>query len=181
MIAASKLPDKTTVPAETVKSPVKMLSADNVNVEVPDLVTRPAVLVVPITPDNVWSTDEPYVKVAAFAIAIVPAYVPEPKLPVPPIANVPAETVVLPVYVLVPVKVNVPAPALVKVAAEAPSSEITPVIEPVPEFVIEIAPPTLIAAAVNAAEVVVKPFNPVVPPTAPVNSISPVVVTNVSS
>jgi len=56
-----------------VKSPVKMLSALNVNVEVPDLVTRPAVLAVPITPDNVWSADEAYDKVAAAPILIVPA------------------------------------------------------------------------------------------------------------
>ena len=50
-----------------------MLSALNVNVEVPDLVTRPAVLAVPITPDNVWSADEAYDKVAAAPIPIVPA------------------------------------------------------------------------------------------------------------
>ncbi len=87
--------------------------------------------------------------------------------------SVPALTVVCPVYVLLPDKVNVPAPSFVTAKAVAPSL-ITPVIELAPLFVTLNVPVDLIAAAVNTSVVIVSPVREVVPPTAPVNVTSPV-------
>ena len=60
-----------------------------------------------------------------------------------------------------------PAPALVRVAAPV---LIMPVIEPAPLFVIDSALPVVnaMAAALKVLEVIVKPVNAAVPPTAPV-------------
>jgi hypothetical protein len=74
---------------------------------------------------------------------------------------------------LVPDKVKVPEPALVKLAALAPL-EITPVIELAALFVISKVPCNLIAAAVNPAVSMVILPRAVDPPTAPVKVKSPV-------
>ena len=76
---------------------------------------------------------------------------------------------------LTPVSVKVPAPNLVKEAAEEPS-EITPVIEPVPELLIETAPLDLMSAAVKSAVTAVKLSIAVFPPIAPTYVVSPPVV-----
>ena len=73
---------------------------------------------------------------------------------------------------LLPDKVKVPDPALVKIADDAPSLMI-PVIDEVSVLVISIVPCTLIAAAENAPVVMVKLPIAVVAPTASVNVTSP--------
>jgi hypothetical protein len=88
-------------------------------------------------------------------------------------ARVPALTVVMPVYVLAPDKVNVPDPALVKVA---PVPLTTPVILLDAEFVTDKAAllPSPILEAVKAPVVTVSHDKADVEPTAPVNVILPV-------
>jgi hypothetical protein len=75
--------------------------------------------------------------------------------------------------VLVPVKVNVPAPAFVKEAAEVPLL-IIPVISLVPVLVTLKFPETFKAAAVNTSVEIVIDVGELVAPTAPVNVVSPV-------
>ena len=74
---------------------------------------------------------------------------------------------------LLPDKVNVPAPALVTANADAPSL-IIPVIELVPAFVTLNVPEDEIAAAVNISVVIVILPKALDPPTAPLNVVSPV-------
>ena len=50
-----------------------------------------------IAPDNVWFVDDASTRLAPLAILTAPAYVPLPRLPVPPRVSVPALIVVLPV------------------------------------------------------------------------------------
>ena len=83
--------------------------------------------------------------------------------------KVPAEIVVLPVNVFTPDKVNVLAPALVKLA----SPEIMPLMVEAAVLVTVIDVSALIAAAVNAAVVTAIFLSDVVPPTAPVNVVLP--------
>jgi len=75
--------------------------------------------------------------------------------------------------VLIPAKVNWPAPAFVTAKA-LPPSLIIPVIELESLFVTLNVPEDLIAAAVNTSVVIVSPVRAVDPPTSPTNVTSPV-------
>ena len=102
-----------TVPAEIAVVPVYVFVPDSVRMlelEV-SLVSVPVPEITPVC--SVWFDDDEYTNAELFVIAA--EYVPEPSEPVPATVNVPAEMVVAPLKVLVPVNVNVPAPDLVNV------------------------------------------------------------------
>ena len=91
-----------------------MFVADNVNVEVPDVsfTMRPEP---EITPDKVWLVDDEYVSTVDVPSDTAPAYVPDPRDPLPDTTTAPPEaaTVMPPLNVFVPDNVNVPEPDFV--------------------------------------------------------------------
>ena len=147
------------VPAETVVSPVYVLSPSKVSVFEANFVTVPVPL---ITPEYVCASER--LKVTFALLTILPVTLPE--VPPAPICKVPAETVVPPVIVEFPARVSVPASNFVKpptTVSEIPPLMVSVLPESTPTVTFaartEIPPPrTLSPASLNKA-----PFIPVAP------------------
>ena len=161
------------VPALTVVVPVYVLAPLKVSVPAPVLVTAP---VPEMTPDKLAALVVLLVKVPLSAIASAPtaarrfnvaplATVVPPSVVPNPVAlktpSVPALTVVVPLYVLAPLKFRIPAPVLVTV----PVPEMTPVKVAFPVVELVKVPLSAIASApTDALMSNVAPEATVVPP-----------------
>jgi len=195
----AKVPAEIVVVPEYVFTPLKFNTPEPTLVSAPFVVVPVApanvkvfvviskVPVVPAVIVNALSdvaVEPVYCKVPPPNTKLVAALVAFPKLPATPPSpivatlNVPALIVVTPVNVFVPDKVNLPAPALVSAKILLPSlSAMIPVIV-LPVVTLALVtlkvPLDLIAAAVKTSVEIVIPARAVVPPTAPVSVVVPV-------
>ena len=113
-----------------------MFVPDRVNVDVPD-VSFTTLPVPEITPDRVWLADDEYVSTADAPSDTAPAYVPDPRDPLPDTTTEP-DTVRPPLNVFTPDNVNVPEPDLVNALAPA----MTPAyVRVVPDATLSVPPP----------------------------------------
>jgi hypothetical protein len=118
------------------------LVADSVNVPEPDFESAPKPEITPVC--NIWFEFVAIESVPDVPIAIAPEYVPEPSVPVTEIVPPDAAMDVLPVYVLVPESVKVPAPCLVsepEPIPTAPEMIVVPTLSTTRSMFVAVTPP----------------------------------------